>query len=250
LVLFWNDLNKNTIRHDKEQIATIKYRHRVVQRKFSDRVVWERMKQNSPIYNADTISTEKLSQATLTFIDGSQIEVFEKTMIQVFYTDSGATISLSGGGNIDIDTKNANMQEPIIYEKSENENFVLPNLAEGEYFWRITPYYTIGNVGLGDSTIVKNFVLKKQRDILPPVLRSPLSGTKVYTSEEDSKLNFIWQNQEQENCTLLVANNSDFENPIINKEVSENFYSEIINKELLKDGQWFWKVMRGQSSFF
>ena len=67
---FWQDLNHSFTRTDKTAIATISFKYKVAQRKFSDRVVWERLQQNSPLYSEDTIRTSDMASATITFKGG------------------------------------------------------------------------------------------------------------------------------------------------------------------------------------
>lgn len=98
LFLFWRDLNSSTTRNDKTRIATISFKNRIAQRKFSDRVVWERVNQNSPVYDGDIIRTADLAQATLHFEDGTSLDLYENTMIQIAYSkDGGLQISVDGG---------------------------------------------------------------------------------------------------------------------------------------------------------
>ncbi len=100
---FWQDLNKYTIRHDKQSIATIVFKYRVAQRKFSDRVVWERLQQGSPLYNNDIIKTADMAQATITFNEGTVVDLHENTMLQISYSEKGVNVSVNGG-LIDVDT--------------------------------------------------------------------------------------------------------------------------------------------------
>lgn len=104
LYMFWKDLNSSTSRKDKDQIASIEYKRKVAQRKFSDRVVWERLQQNSPLYDADTIRTADGASATITFKDGTVLELHENTMLQVSYSETDGLKLSVNDGNIDVDT--------------------------------------------------------------------------------------------------------------------------------------------------
>ena len=104
LFFFWKDLNRYTVREDQKPIAKILFRHKTAQRKFTDRVVWERVQNNTPLYNADTIRTSDLSQAVIEVNDGSQLEIYENTMIRIFESAAGISAVLSGNGNVTIKT--------------------------------------------------------------------------------------------------------------------------------------------------
>ena len=74
---------------DEEPIATITFKYKTAERKFMDRVIWDRLRQNSPVYNGDTIHTADISEATIWFEDGTTLDLAENTMAQVFLHDDG-----------------------------------------------------------------------------------------------------------------------------------------------------------------
>lgn len=104
LYLFFYDLNSSSIRTDKTKIATVNYKYKVAQRKFNDRVLWERVQQNSPLYDGDTVRTADLALATIYFSDGAVIELNENTMVQIALGKNGELNVSVGNGNVDIDT--------------------------------------------------------------------------------------------------------------------------------------------------
>ena len=101
---FWKDLNSTARRTDKTEIAIITFKNRIAQRKFDDRVVWERIDKSTPLYNGDLVRTADLAEAVITFNDGSQVDIYENTMIQVYYSDfAGVQISV-GNGNLELES--------------------------------------------------------------------------------------------------------------------------------------------------
>ena len=104
LWLFWEDLNSSSTRTDIDKIATIHFKKNISQRKFNDRVIWERLQQDSELYNLDTIRTSDDAEAVIHFANGTKIDLSENTMIQILVEKDG-TVNLSvGGGNIEVDT--------------------------------------------------------------------------------------------------------------------------------------------------
>ena len=102
--IFWKDLNNSSSRSDKEKIAIITFKNRIAQRKYDDRVVWERIDKSTPLYNGDLIRTAELAEAVITFNDGSEVNIYENTMIQVYYSDfEGVNISV-GNGNLQVES--------------------------------------------------------------------------------------------------------------------------------------------------
>jgi hypothetical protein len=101
---FWKDLNNSSSRDDKDKIAIITFKNRIAQRKYEDRVVWERIDKSTPLYNGDLVRTAELAEAVITFNDGSEVNIYENTMIQVYYSDfEGVNISV-GNGNLQVES--------------------------------------------------------------------------------------------------------------------------------------------------
>ncbi len=95
---FIHDLNASLVRIDDTPVAAITFKYRTAQRRIVDRVLWDRLRQESPIYNGDTIRTADRSEATVHFPDGTSVELTGNTMVQVMVRDTGEReISLSSG---------------------------------------------------------------------------------------------------------------------------------------------------------
>ncbi len=78
-------------------IATVSWKYRAAQRKFSDRLLWDRLQQDSPVYNGDTIRTATGAETTVTFAN-NQLHLGENTIIQIQMDDTGTTsVNLTGG---------------------------------------------------------------------------------------------------------------------------------------------------------
>lgn len=96
--LFYNSFFRALTKLNEAPIATITFKYKTAQRKFFDRVVWDRLRQDSPLYNGDTIHTASLSEATIWFNDGNVMNLMENTMAQVFLTeDLTASVELEDG---------------------------------------------------------------------------------------------------------------------------------------------------------
>jgi len=96
---FWKEYTRTLTKLNEEPVGTIVFKKRTAQRKFNDRLVWDRLRQTSPVYNGDTIRTIELSEAIITFRDeAAHIALNENTMIQIFYNEiDGVRIDLAGG---------------------------------------------------------------------------------------------------------------------------------------------------------
>ena len=101
--LFWQDLNTFTVRSDKAEIGFISLKQNVVQRKFDDRVVWERVTNETKLYYGDTIRTADLAEVTLV-LGETKIQLGENTMIQLGSNEKGEFQIAINGGDIQIDS--------------------------------------------------------------------------------------------------------------------------------------------------
>jgi hypothetical protein len=94
--LFWLDLNR-TMDRFAEPIGTITYKRQAAQRRFADRVLWTRVSRGAAVYQGDYFRTAKLSEATMHFQDGTDIELAENSLIQVRIVNGENIIDLGGG---------------------------------------------------------------------------------------------------------------------------------------------------------
>ena len=96
--LFYGSFFRALTKLNEEPIATITFKYKTAQRKFLEKVVWDRLRENSPVYDGDTIHTSNLAEATIHFIDGNIMELSENTMAQVFLSkDKSLRAELAGG---------------------------------------------------------------------------------------------------------------------------------------------------------
>ena len=97
LWLFWQDFNAVMEKNNELPIASVSWKYKAAQRKFSDRLIWDRLQQDSPVYNGDTIRTAAGAETTVTFAN-SELYLGENTIIQIQMDNAGTTsVNLSGG---------------------------------------------------------------------------------------------------------------------------------------------------------
>ncbi|MDR3171958.1 MAG: hypothetical protein LBU17_10085 [Treponema sp.] len=115
VVLFWKDMNRTLTKLSEIPVGIVSYKHNSAQRRFEDRLIWSQLQQTSPIYNGDIIRTSDLSDAAITFTNQDAIVLAENCLIQVFFSEKGARIELSGG------TVNVNAKEDgLVLVSGEN----------------------------------------------------------------------------------------------------------------------------------
>jgi hypothetical protein len=122
--LFWIDLNGTMTRLTDTPVGIITFKNRVAQRRFWDRVLWERLKNSSPVYNGDLIRTEEMSDATITFTNGAVIDLNETSLIQISTANGEFRVDFSGG-NISVNTAGAGKAAPGLIVSSGNNRLDL-----------------------------------------------------------------------------------------------------------------------------
>lgn len=116
--LFIQDINATLTRQGEQPVGAIVSRYNIVQRRFSNRLAWDRLFNNSPVYNGDIIRTSNLSEATISFDHGDEISLFSNTLVQVFIDSEGNRIDFSAGELI-INTPEISRMEQAIAESRQ-----------------------------------------------------------------------------------------------------------------------------------
>jgi hypothetical protein len=99
LNFFRIDLFKTLTRQSERPIGTITFKYKAAQRRFVDRVLWDRLRRHSPVYDGDFIRTAELSEATITFNEGGTvIDLDESSLVQLHRDKRGARINIGEGG--------------------------------------------------------------------------------------------------------------------------------------------------------
>ena len=119
LFLFYRDLNAFTIKQTEEPIAKIYFKRNTAQRKFADNDIWEVLTNSSDIYDGDRIRTSKNSEAYTEFSDsGIQIQLREKSMVQIFKNKKERSVDFIGG---EIFIANNSAEEKLVVHSGKKE---------------------------------------------------------------------------------------------------------------------------------
>lgn len=119
LFLFYRDLNSFTIKQSEEPVAKIYFKRNTAQRKFIDNDIWEVLTNSSDIYDGDRIRTSKNSEAYTEFNDsGIQIQLREKSMVQIFKNKKERSVDFIGGEIFVATTK---PEEKVVIHYGKNE---------------------------------------------------------------------------------------------------------------------------------
>ena len=97
LYLFWDDLNVTLAKQDEAPIAVVYFKQNTVQRRLVDRNLWERVQTSALVYEGDRIRTSEMSEAVTVFADGTEIEIHENTLIQIYTQKEKAAVDFISG---------------------------------------------------------------------------------------------------------------------------------------------------------
>lgn len=98
LGLYYKDINSWSLKNNETAVAKIYFKKNVVQRKFIDNDIWERVNQESPIYNGDKIRTAQDSEIHAQFEKtGTKIQLKENSLIQIFSNKKEKAIDFLSG---------------------------------------------------------------------------------------------------------------------------------------------------------
>lgn len=249
-LLFYKSFFRALEKINEEPIATITFKYKTAQRKFLERVVWDRLRQNSYVYNGDTIHTAELSEATVWFDDGTTLELLENTMAQVFRHEDGtldtqlekggATVDSSNGGNgmtlsaggIKLNVKGGSKVSAQKEERGTSVNLTVQK----------------GNASLEDGTSLGQggtFAVNENGAKQASVsVSSPLPNEKLlYYTEGACPVKFSWAQARGKTAVplvLTIAHDKDFIN-VEKTYKAEAKASENVNISLNK-GIWYWRL--------
>jgi hypothetical protein len=83
LALFAMDMNASSSRLGEKPLGTVIFKRLSATRKAPAGLGWERMRNNGPVYNADTLRTAGYSEASIYFDDGTSLDVYENSMLKL-----------------------------------------------------------------------------------------------------------------------------------------------------------------------
>jgi hypothetical protein len=233
LYLFRLDILNTFKLQNVEPAGIVIIKKNTVQRRLGDRVVWDRLNNESPVYVGDLIRVADTSAATLNIKDNS-LDLDENTIIRIALSPDGEGLQI-------IMTSGAMaFFAPEGAEKvSVNLNGRQMNAEPGTVLRAAIPENGQASVKVYEST--EEFIKEKPlRKIPEPHLLSPAANSIIYYREDFPVLNFKWTDIEEVSYyTLQISNSPDFINPRIYKKTS----AVSVSSNDLGQGLWYWRVM-------
>ncbi len=98
--------NRYGARGDAKPVGEVEYKYHRVQRKYSDRMLWEEVEPKTPVYAYDWVMTKEKSDARITLNNGMKVDMDPESMVEIDETRDGVGLTLRDG-TIRADTRDA-----------------------------------------------------------------------------------------------------------------------------------------------
>jgi len=233
LYLFRLDLLNTFKLQNVEPAGTVVVKKNTVQRRLGDRVIWDRLSNESPVYVGDLIRVADISAATLN-IKGNSIDLEENTIIRIVLAPDGESLQIiMTSGTL------AFLAEEGAEKVSVNLNGQEVKPETGTVLRAVVPEKGEATVKVYES--VEKFAEETPARRIPePRLLSPAANSVFRYSEDFPVINLQWTNIEEASSYILqVSPSPDFSSLRINANTSAAFAA--LND--LGQGLWYWRVM-------
>lgn len=246
-ILFYWDINRKIGIGDREVVGTIFFKNNIVQRKFEDEVIWEKLENNSPLTNKDTIRSEAYSDALIRLKDGTEINIDENSMFNLDLTGEEPNLEFTQG-SLEVKKNDSKANQLKITSSGSEINVDSGNVKiERSKERELSLFVEKGKTTVrqdGKSVAVeegKKAEFKKtgiEIKKIPVVLISPSSQKLFYAEPEEVSINFRWKVE------------SGYEEPVLEISRSPNFQLTLINEKVegaqadfrLKEGTFYWRL--------
>jgi len=255
--LFRADLMKTIESRDEDPVGLIIIKNNVVQRRYQDRVLWERLFVDSPVYSGDLIRAADLSAASI-HIDENQLNINQNTLIRILHSNDGR-----GTFNIDLHEGN------ISVATGESGSGIVLNVAGREIH---AAEGSVLNAELGDEGMIvsvsegsavfldeiqagvellKGMLFAQDSSgmevkIKAAVVISPQSNARyIKNSMMPVAVNFEWNRinlEESDTLRMEVAQDQEFTRGFRSFS-SLNSYAQIF----FNTGDWYWRLLHDDS---
>lgn len=242
-------------RLDQTPIATITFKYKAAERKFLDRALWTRLVQDSPVYNGDTLHTGDLSEATVHFTDGNELELSQNTMAQVFLredesfgaelSEGSAVVDSSGAengmtfsaGGTSVEIQKGASVSAAIAESGSDKGAVALRLLSGSASVEGSSLSADKAIVIGSGGNIK---------ALPLTIKEPRPDQKFLFHEgKEVPVKFAWKSERlasDEDLMLEISDKKDFSN-VVKRVYSSGLDNISVD---LEGGAWYWRVQSVQ----
>jgi hypothetical protein len=249
LNLFRLDLFRTLTRQAEQPVGTITFKYKAAQRRFVDRVLWDRLRRESPVYDGDFIRTADLSEATITFAWGV-IDLEENSLIQIHGNGQGARIEIDSGSL----SAAADFENELLIVSGDNEaaigagGAVRAGVEGGDFMLRVTEGSASftgrgesGTVSAGETLVLGGTGL---RTVRKAAALSPRSQARLLSPRPGKReVSFRWSRVNlgaDETVRLEIAEDRSFSRIVFGGDFAGD--RAMVD---LEPGSYFWRVLPG-----
>lgn len=247
LFLFWKEDTADFGEGRKETVGNITFKYRTAQRKFSDRMIWQDVEQNFPIFNHDSVRTDELSEAVITLSSGTKFELDPRSMIVINLKEDEELLELEEGSVRVQSEKPVTLTSGKTTIKSENQS-TLFRLTRGESGEENVIESTKGSlrwIGSNKESVVlkEGEKAKFVNDSFAQIrdewkLLEPQDNHRIFPDSGEAKISFRWNSNGGASGFLEISLNRNFSPLILKKEIKGE--SADTN---LPEGIYYWRIL-------
>lgn len=248
--MLYQEYNRSVQVTQTKQIGTITFKRRVAERKYSQQVIWEKLGNNAPIYNFDTIRTDADSLATINLQDGTAIELEEETMVVLQDSQKGLDIDFEQGSisaksgskralNITAGTTTVAIAAAgdVNLNKTADEDLNV-NVESGKA--TLTTDGKSSEVGTKQAAVVSDGKAEVKNINIRLISPEP---AKTLLATSSQVVTFTWDTGESQKATFQISNDSSFSNILSERTTTGNSATAT-----LSEGVYYWRVSAGENS--
>ncbi|MDR2618923.1 MAG: hypothetical protein LBC62_08645, partial [Treponema sp.] len=141
---------------------------------------------------------------------------------------------------------NPDMRQPVFRQQIKRSSgsggsFAYSGLAEGVWYWRVSPVYPEGVEGKDLPSQVNTFTIVRESDPAVPVPSFPASGAVVYTGT--GNIYFSWKPVEEAvSYSVFVSRDRELSETLISASTTRNYYVYDPGTGILGEGEYYWGV--------
>ena len=233
-----------------DPVGTVVIRKNVVQRRLSDRVLWDRLANESPVYLGDLIRVAEFSAATLN-LKGNSIDLNENTLIRITLAADGESLQIimsegnlslssaqdSGRISLDINGMQIRPDSGSIININYTEEGTVINVNEGSVFYIEEGREVEVQAGI-EIKVVEGVYESYEKPVT--VTRPVYNAQYINGSSNSLPVDFNFTRNTQTNDVLRLEISSDSRFNRINYTRSNPGGNTQIE---LPNGQWYWRLV-------
>ena len=252
IYLFRLDLFSTLEARDEEPAGIIIIRNNVVQRRYADRTIWDRLVVDSPVYSGDLIRAADLSDATI-YIDENQIGVNENTLIRIQSEGKGAfqielregNVNLVAGGAgimLNLMGKLVQATPGTVLKAEVGDEGLIVQVNEGK-----AVFFDEGQSReLSGGMMIARDAEGAERIIPAAVVTHPYPDARyINNSAEPLAVNFSWNSFNIDVTETLRLEISEDPNFAKNTKIVEEYDGQI--NMAFNAGTWHWRLSQGNT---